>query len=302
MPDTRTMTDRWPNGLAEWTEGETAFLSIAFTWRLPHAYSRASWYRAQGYQVVAGGPALFTHKLRGFLDGVAEYRAEYPDAVAKHHPKATIASRGCPVGCYFCIVPAMEGKTFTFLPDFPVRPILCDNNLSALPAEYQRHIIGRYKASGVPLEDANSGFEPRTFDDEVYARWREINRGPWRFAYDDQAERPYVERVMQMLRAEPPKRKRVYTLIGNEPFDACLERINQVIAWGGEPHAQPYMKLNALQKRPHVRLDWSRQLLTDMARWCNGRVWRKCSFQDYRRSMKASHRQTDDNQLMLDAH
>ena len=150
------MNKDWPNGLAEWTEGDTAFLWIAFTWRLPHAYSRASWYRQQGYRVIAGGPALFTHKLRTNLDGVAEYGADYPDAVAKHHPRATIASRGCPVGCYFCIVPKMEGKAFTFLPDFPVRPILC-NNLSALPADYQRHIIDRYKAEGVPLEDANSG-------------------------------------------------------------------------------------------------------------------------------------------------
>lgn len=246
----------WPNGLAEWTEGGTAYLSIAFTWRLPHAYMRACWYRQQGFRVVAGGPALFTTKLRGYLDGVAEYRADYPDAIARHNPKATIASRGCPVGCYFCIVPAMEGRTFTLLPDFPVRPILCDNNLSALPADYQRHVIDRYKAAGVWIEDANSGFEPRTFDDEVYARWREINRGPWRFAYDDQGEREYVLRVLKMLKAVVPKRKRVYTLIGNEPKASCLDRINEVIALGAEPHAQPYMKLNALQKKPHVRFDW----------------------------------------------
>lgn len=278
---------RWPNGLAEWTEGETAFLSIAFTWRLPHAYSRASWYRQQGYRVMAGGPALFTHKLRTFLDGVAEYGADYPDALARHHPNATIASRGCPVGCYFCIVPAMEGRGFTLLPDFPVRPILCDNNLSALPADYQCHIISRYKTSGIWIEDANSGFEPRTFDDDVYERWRHVNRGPWRFAYDDQAERQYVMRCMRMLADEPPKKKRVYTLIGNEPMQSCLERIKEVIAWGGEPHAQPYMKLNTLQKKPHVRFDWSRQELVDMARWCNGRVWRKCSFPEYRRSMKS---------------
>jgi hypothetical protein len=288
---------QWPNGLAEWTDGKTAYLSIAFTWRLPHAYSRASWYKAQGYRVLAGGPALFTHKLRTFLDGVAEYGADFPDAIARHHPKATMASRGFPVGCYFCIVPAMEGRTFTLLPDFPVRPILCDNNLSALPADYQRHVISRYKAEGVPLEDANSGFEPRTFDDEVYARWKEINRGPWRFAFDDMAERSYVERVMRMLKAESPKRKRVYTLIGNEPMAACLERIEQVIAWGGEPHAQPYMKLNALQKKPHVRFDWSRQGLIDMARWCNGHVWRKCSFNDYRRSFKTVHRAPDHPEL-----
>ena len=38
----------------------------------------------------------------------------------------------------------MEGREFTELPDFPVRPILCDNNLSALSPEYQDHIVKRY--------------------------------------------------------------------------------------------------------------------------------------------------------------
>jgi hypothetical protein len=42
-------TGHWPGGLAEWTEGDTAYLSIAFTWRLNDAYSRACWYRQAGY-------------------------------------------------------------------------------------------------------------------------------------------------------------------------------------------------------------------------------------------------------------
>jgi hypothetical protein len=200
---------------------------------------------------------------------------------------ATVASRGCPVGCWFCIVPKMEGKDFTELPDFPVRPVLCDNNLSALSPEYQNHIVSRYVRSQIPLLDANSGFEPRTFDDEVYARWKAINRGPWRFAYDDQPEREYVERVMTMLREEPQKKKRVYVLIGNEPFDACMDRIYDVIGWGGEPHVQPFVKLNALEKSPHPRHDWNKQLLRDVARWANGFVWKRAKFDEYRRSKNA---------------
>lgn len=277
-------TGAWSGGLAEWTEGDTAFLSVAFTWKLDDAYMRALWYRSLGYKVRAGGPGVFTRKH--YLADVAEIGGEIPDAVRYHNPMATIASRGCPVGCWFCIVPKMEGRDFTLLPDFPVRPVLCDNNLSALPEDYQAHIVARYKAEGVPLLDANSGFEPRTFDDAVYARWREINRGPWRFAYDDQAEAEHVRRVMRMLRAEAPKRKRVYVLIGNEPVAACLERLNQVIAWGGEPHAQPYIKLNALQKQPHLRHDWTERLLMDMARWANRRVWRYATFDEYRGAVK----------------
>jgi hypothetical protein len=279
---------RWVGGLAEWTEGDRAYLSIAFTWLLDRAYYRALWYRALGYRVHAGGPALFLVKMQHELADVAELGGEAPDAIAHHNHAATIASRGCSVGCWFCIVPAMEGREFTLLPDFPVRPILCDNNLSALPAHYQQHIIDRYVAEGVPLLDANSGFEPRTFDEEVYARWRGINRGPWRFAYDDEPEGADVERVMRMLRGEPAKRKRVYVLIGNEPFDACMGRIQRVIDWGGEPHVQPLMKLNALDKEPWVRFDWTAQKLRDVARWANGWVWKRAPFAEYDRSLNHS--------------
>lgn len=279
-------TGAWSGGLAEWTEGDTAYLSIVFTWRLDDAYMRAIWYRSQGYKVRAGGPAIFTRKHH--LRDVAELGGEIPDTIAHHNPKATVASRGCPVGCWFCIVPKMEGRTFTLLPDFPVRPVLCDNNLSALPVEYQEHIIARYQREGVPLLDANSGFEPRTFDDDCYQRWNAINRGPWRFAYDDQGEREHVMRCMRMLKDVPAKRKRVYVLIGNEPVAACLERLREVIAWGGEPHAQPYIKLNALTRTPKIRFDWTPQLLTDMARWANRRAWRYVDFDDYNRSAKTS--------------
>jgi len=275
---------RWVNGLAEWIDGDTAFLSIAFTWRLDDAYQRAIWYRAQGYRVRAGGPGVFTRKH--YLADVAELGGEAPDAVARHNPMATMASRGCPVGCWFCIVPKMEGKDFTLLPDFPVRPVLGDNNLSGLPREYQDHIVARYQREGVPLLDAQSGFEPATFDDEVWHRWRRINKGPWRFAFDEARDRPDVERVMRMLREVNPRKKQVYTLIGNEPFDACMGRIREVIAWGGEPYAQPFIKLNALSKTPHVRFDWSEHQLKRVQRWVNGRFWKYTDFAHYDASSK----------------
>jgi len=278
-------TGRWSGGLADWVDSDVAYLSVAFTWKLDDAYQRAVWYRSLGLRVRAGGPGVFTRKY--YLSDVAEVGGEVPDAIAFHNPQATIASRGCPVGCWFCVVPKMEGREFTLLPDFAVRPVLCDNNLSALPADYQDHIVARYLAEGVPLLDANSGFEPRTFDEEVYQRWRAINRGPWRFAYDDQGDGPHVERVMQMLQSEIARNKRVYVLIGNEPVASCLDRLERVIAWGGEPHAQPFIKLNALEKKPHVRHDWTPQLLRAMARWANRRVWRYTPFVEYKGALKS---------------
>ena len=277
----------WRKGIVEWTDGETAYISVVFSWHANAAFSRAVHYRKLGYHVRVGGPGVFV--LGRMLKDVAQVGGSIPDTVTRHNPMATFASRGCDVGCWFCIVPPMEGREFTLIPDFTPRPILCDNNLSALPVEYQDHIIERYQKAEVPLLDANSGFEPAIFDDEVYARWSRINKGPWRFAYDETEEGADVERVMQMLRDVPPREKRVYVLIGNEPVQDCLDRINNVIAWGGEPHVQPVMKLNAPVKAYWVRksLGWSRQVPTDMAGWANSRAWRKCSFDEYDRSRRS---------------
>ena len=291
MGDSRS--NKWVGGLSQWDIGDTTYLSVAFTWLLDDAYMRAVFAKANGKRVIAGGPALFLVKMKHRLADVAEIQTSYPDAISYHNSDATFASRGCPVGCWFCIVPAMEGREFTLLPDFPVRPILCDNNLSALPSDYQNHIIRRYNDAGVTLRDANSGFEPITFTQAVYDRWKPLinaGRGPWRFAYDEKRERADVIRVMKMLADEPQKRKRVYVLIGNEPFADCMKRIQEVIDHGCEPHVQPYMKLNALVRTPHARFDWTDQKLRDVARWANGWVWKKAPFSEYNASRKtASH-------------
>lgn len=268
----------WSGGIAEWIEEDTAYLSVVFSWMMPKAYQRAVWLHSEGYKVKAGGPAVWV--LPDYLAGVAEVGGEV-DAIVRHNPKATIASRGCPVGCWFCVVPTMEGKDFTLLWDFVPRPILCDNNLSALPDDFQDHIIKRYIEEDVVLEDANSGFEPRTFTDEVYMRWKEINRGPWRFALDDMGEISHVERVMSMLNGNHRNDIRVYTLIGNEPFEQCHERVLKVIEWGGLPYAQPVMALNTLVKKPMIKHDWTLHKLRDYSRWVNRYLWKYTDFDGY---------------------
>lgn len=282
----------WVKGVAHWRDGETAYVSVAFTWRLPEARKLADYYRAIGInRVVVGGPGTFTQKkfCAEFADEVG---GSISDAIARHNPMATRASYGCPVGCWFCIVPKMDGKAFTFLDDFPVRPVLCDDNLSALPSDYQQFIVDRYLKAGVPLLDANSGFEPATFDDEVFARWRPVLKGPWRFGFDEATEGESVARAFRILKDVSPRRKQVYTMIGHEPFDVCMDRIQKVIASGGEPYAQPFIKLNALVKEPAIRHDWTAQRLRHVQRWVNRHLWRKVRFEDYDASAKTSRNAT----------
>lgn len=280
----------WVKGVAHWRSDETAFISVAFTWRLLEARKLVEYYRAIGCtRILVGGPGTFTQR-KYLADLGVEIGGSIPDAIARHNSDATRSSYGCPVGCWFCIVPKMDGKTFTLLDNFPVRPILCDDNLSALPADWQRHVVSRYIAEGVPLRDANSGFEPATFDDEVFERWRPILKGPWRFGFDENTEGSNVARVMAMLRAKgvKPRRMQVYTMIGHEPFDVCMDRVQRVIAWGGEPYAQPFIKLNALKKEPRIQHDWTAQRLRWMQRWVNRRLWRKTKFEDYDPSAKTN--------------
>ena len=295
---------RWARGHVEWLEDDTAFLSVVFTWHLEQVWERAHWLHRAGYRIRIGGPALHVRTaVRDDLQSIAQIGGHVEDAVVRHNPDATFASRGCPVGCWFCIVPSMEGREFTMIDNFPVRPVLCDNNLSALPADFQDHIVARYQASGIPLLDANSGFEPRTFDEEVFRRWEPVLRGPWRFALDDAGDLPHVERVLDMLSrtVTNPKRKRVYVLIGNEPVQDCMHRIQIVLDRNAEPHVQPLMKLNAMKREPWVRHDWTRSLLQAVTRWANRRLWKYTDFAGYRAHLRsARHPQAlQDGQLML---
>ena len=300
MPKAR---HKWEKGIVEFEHEGATCLSVVFTWDAPKALERARDLSEQGRDVRIGGPGVFRvpPEFKRELMAVATVGGEIADTVVRHNPDATFASKGCPVGCSFCVVPALEGRDFTLIWDFEPRPTLCDNNLSALPGAYQDYIVKKYQSSGVVLTDCNSGFEPATFTPEVLERWRKINKGPWRFAYDESIEGPEVKAVADMLKDagfRNPSRKRVYTLIGNEPFEACMTRIKEVIAWGCEPHVQPMIRLNALKKEPWIRrdLDWcplcrdgethdecSTQLLRDVARWTNAWLWRKIPFEDYDR-------------------
>lgn len=269
-------------GLASWVDGNTAYISVAFSWKLREARRLAEYYTARGYRVRAGGTILGIPQNAKALSDVAEIGGE-ADALVHHNPNATMASRGCPVGCWFCIVPKIEGKAFTLIPDFVPRPILCDNNLSALPVDYQNHIIKRYQETNTPLLDANSGFEPMTFDEGTYERWRGINRGAWRFAFDEMKEADAVERMARILKDEAASRKRVYVLIGNEPITSCYERLQKVIEWGCEPYCQAVLPLNAPTRESFKILhDWMPQLLKDFMRWSNKWLWRTVELWGYK--------------------
>ncbi len=263
---------------------DKVYLSVIFSWHAPIAAEIALRYKANA-DIACGGPGMFAlGKWWKEQTGLERHRGlDARFERQRGHYRMTFASRGCPVGCYFCIVSRIEGLEQTLDWDFRPAPVLCDNNLSALPIEFQEHIIRRYQETGVLLSDANSGFEPLTFDEGTYRRWRPALRGPWRFAFDTISEEPQVKRMMTILSNESPRRKQVYVLIGNEPIATCLERAQKIIEWGGEPYVQPLLPLNALARdNLKVAFDWNCQKLKDMQRYYNRHLWRYFPLHEYR--------------------
>lgn len=275
-------------------DADLVCLSVIFSWHAPVAREIALRMKDRA-EVWCGGPGMFAlanwwqketglEVMRGLDERFEKQRGSYA---------MTFASRGCPVNCSFCIVPRVEGISFTFDPDFLPAPMLCDNNLSALPASYQEHIIQRYQALNVKLEDANSGFEPRYFTEDTYQRWKPLMRTAkaWRFAFDEclgergRQEAEGVERMMHILKEVPASRKRVYCLIGNEPIATCYERAQKIIEWGGEPHCQFVLPLNWLGDPALVKLryDWtSYEQGRDFCRYFNRYLWRSLSLGEYK--------------------
>jgi len=268
-------------------DADLVAISCIFSWHAPRALEIARRMKDRA-EVWAGGPGLFALAswwrketglcvVRGLDPRFDKQRGQY---------KMVFASRGCPIGCFFCVAHLIEGREQTLDEGFVPAPILCDNNLSALPVASQQYIIDRYLVFNQPLLDANSGFEPRTYDEGTYQRWKPILRGPWRFALDETRELPDVQRMMRetSLKDESPKRKQVYCLIGNEPIEACYARACRIIEWRGEPFCQYVLPLNWLGNPAtlHPRFDWTYQRGHDFMRFFNRHLWRSFPIWEYR--------------------
>lgn len=259
-------------------------VSVIFSWHAPIALDIAMRVKGES-DVWCGGCGMFAlanwWKERTGLDAVRGLDPRFERQRGAY--RMTFAARGCPVGCWFCIVPKLEGRNFTLDWEFTPAPILCDNNLSALPVDFQEHIISRYKDTGTKLGDANSGFEPRSFDAGTFERWRGILKGPWRFALDEMRELDDVQRMMGILAELKPHKKRVYVLVGNEPLQACYERAQKVLEWGGEPWCQYVLPLNWLGDPATLRHrdDWSWEAGIDFCRYYNRHLHKYVPINEY---------------------
>lgn len=269
--------------------------SAVFSWRLPALVSMAR-QAVQWGEVWIGGPAVTFHPAN------ADY-VERETGVRPHHGLDSrfeteegsypmiYFSRGCPAytpACGSCPVPRLEGNQFRYYPNATPAKFLLDNNLSALPVHYQEHIIKRYADEwrGPSKVDANSGFEPHTFTEETLLRWKKFPLHCWRFGYDDLTERDQALAMMKLLRKHgyQGEKVRVYTMIGNEPIDACHQRIREVIESGMHPWPQRLRPLDWLGPDGTLpcKFDWDEPTLIAYQRFYSiAGLWKRNEPKDF---------------------
>ena len=244
----------------EWVEGNTAFLSVVFTWQLPQAYSRCVWHAQQGYRVKAGGTAVSL--LPDYLKGVAEV-GDSLTCLQRHNPDATRTSLGCPNKCQFCGVQYIEPE-FKELPSWFIAPIICDNNLTAC----SRVHFGKVVDSVKPLKniDINQGLDARLFRKWHLDRLRELSLYKLRFSWDYMSEEKQVMDTLNMVinSGFPKSKLHVYVLFNHKdsPQEA-LYKCETLWNMGIIPNIQRFQPLDCLVKNKYIDKAWNRQFLSD---------------------------------------
>lgn len=270
----------WSKTFLEWQEEWTAYLSVVFTWDLPLAYQRAAWLGMQGYRVIAGGPAV--KLMPSYLADVAEIQEDEPTALERHNPLATFTSRGCVRKCSFCAVWRIEGM-IREIDDFPIRPIVCDNNLLGCSVAHFDKVIDRLK----PLHDIdfNQGLDARLLTDHHASRLAELDCRV-RLAFDHVSTEQAFLTAYERLRKEkiPKSRIRVYVLVGyNDTPEDALYRLRLVHNLGIEPNPMRYNPLDTLMRDSYVGPNWTDRELTRYIRyWANLRYFAAVPFEEFR--------------------
>jgi hypothetical protein len=276
-----TVTKWLSGGMAEWVIGDTAFLSVVFSWTLQAAYQRAVWYNSLGVAVRAGGPAIMLNPSA--LHDVAQIGGEI-DALPHHNPNATFTSRGCIRKCPFCAVPRIEGDLVE-LANWEPRPIVCDNNLLATSRPHFDSVIDRLKPiKGV---DFNQGLDARLLTDYHAQRLTELDLHCVRLAWDNlQYENSFMRAFETLTRAGIPTDKiQVYCLIGfDDTPDDALYRLETITRLGAKTNPMRYQPLDSEKRNQYIGENWTDRQLKDFMRyWSRTDFWQRAgvTFEEY---------------------
>ena len=266
------------------------YFSVIFTWDIPDMISQVQMVRSWGKDVEIGGPAAtFMAKYIAKETGIQPHRGL--DARFEHVPgsyQLTFTSRGCPHRCPFCGVRKVEPEALEYN-DFPLAPIVGDNNILATSWEHQQLVVNKFVNYRREI-DINSGFDVRFFEEKHYKLYSRLRLQYWRFAFDTMEVEADVRRVATIMRSNGLDRHRVtfYCLIGFPGYTAeeCHYRLNTLIELGMNPYPMRFWPLNSLDRK-YVALGWTEDLLQRMtAYYQTPFLWMADSWENFRPGKK----------------
>ncbi len=245
---------------------ETTNLSIVFSWQLPEAEQRIRERKFGEDKFIVGGPAV---KLNpGYFGDLAVEGGDVPGVLQRHNPQATRTSLGCMRKCRFCAVPKIEGNLIE-LDDWPLLPIVCDNNLLACSLDHFDRVIDRLK--NIKGCDFNQGLDARLLSDHHAKRLSELVEARIRLSWDHLSDEQVVfDAIDRLLLAGVSKSNLgCYVLIGwdDNPEDA-LYRLEKLRGRGIRPNPMRYQPLDCVRKNSYVGDGWThRELQRYMRYW-----------------------------------
>jgi hypothetical protein len=268
----------WPKKPYKWNDNGRLHISIPFTWQLPEI---RRYLEATGIDAVVGGPAV--KLMPKYLSGVAEIGNDIPGILQRINPLATRTTEGCVNACGFCGVPTIE-PIYSELSDWPVLPIVCDNNLLAASGAHFNSVIDKLKLlPDTRIVDFNQGLDARLMTPHHASRLAELGC-LCRIAFDNtKLEKPVFKAIDYMVAAGIPKRNiRCYVLIGfNDTPEDALYRLQTLWSYGVTPNPMRYTPLNSLTGK-YVGENWTNaELIRYMRYWANLRATQKVPFDEF---------------------
>ncbi len=272
------------------------YFSVIFTWDIPEMIRQVNMVRDWGKDVEIGGPAAtFMRKYVHTQTGVEPHRGL--DDRFEHVPgnyELTFTSRGCPHHCPFCGVRKVEPDLLEY-DDFPLAPMLGDNNILATSWDHQVMVVNKLVNFGREI-DINSGFDIRFFQEKHYELYSKLRLEYWRFAFDTPDVEGDVRRVARIMEDAGLDRHQVtfYCLIGfpGTTPEECHYRLRTIIELGMNPYPMRFTPLNSL-KRNYVAPGWNEDLLYRMTMYyVTPYIWKSDTWENFRPGKKILETQT----------
>ena len=193
-----------------------------------------------------------------------------------------LSSRGCIRDCcWYCIVRIKEGafhqvaEISDLLNSRSNVLILLDNNLTADPDVIEK--LHEIRDRGLTV-DISQGIDIRLVTPEIAQASSEVKHfRSLHYAWDLMEFERQVREGIGILSASVKKWRHMCFMLTcyNTTFEEDVYRFRRIREMNIDPYVMPYNKAYPSEKHHHF------------ARWVNGRIYKKCSFEEYKPWVKA---------------